>query len=132
MKGPEKSRSFNALSASKGRETMAKKPTSAAKPKAAKTEETTKQVEGATPGLFVLKKNHGLTFNGRTNKFFAAGTTFDPAKDGVLISQLVRSGARIEEVPAEAEPAEESTEQTGDTKPETDSQPEGDQSDAQE
>ncbi len=62
------------------------------------------------PGLFVLKKNHGLTINGRANTFYAAGTTFDPATDGEVIGRLVRSGAQIEQASANPATAEESAE----------------------
>lgn len=65
----------------------------------------------AAPGMFVLKKNHGLTINGRANTFYAAGTTFDPATDGEVISRLARAGAQIEQTSAEPVTAEESTEQ---------------------
>lgn len=46
---------------------------------------------------FVLVKNHGLTVRGRASQFFSAGTEFDPAKDGELISALAQSGALIEQ-----------------------------------
>jgi hypothetical protein len=45
---------------------------------------------------FVLKKNHGLTIRGRAHRHFTAGTEFDPAKDGEVISQLAQSGAIFE------------------------------------
>lgn len=42
-----------------------------------------------------LVKNHGLTVNGRADKFYAAGTKFDPVADAHTISALVKSGAQI-------------------------------------
>jgi hypothetical protein len=93
---------------------MARKPKAAAKPESARAGDVTSHSQGAAAGMFVLKKNHGLILNGRASKFYAAGTTFDPAKDGEVIAHLVRSGACIDEVPAEAEPTDESPEQTGD------------------
>jgi acyl-CoA thioesterase len=45
---------------------------------------------------FILKKNHGLLQHGRSSRHFAAGTEFDPVKDGELISQLAQSGAIFE------------------------------------
>jgi hypothetical protein len=118
--------------ASKGSETMARKPSAAAKSKAANTQEVTEQAEVAAPGLFVLKKNHGLIINGRASRHYSAGTTFDPATDGEVISHLVRTGAHLEEMVGETEPATDSTEQTGDKNPETDGESEGDPSDKQE
>lgn len=51
----------------------------------------------ASRSVFVLQKNHGLIKQGRASQFFAAGTEFDPAKDGELISALAQSGALIEQ-----------------------------------
>lgn len=114
---------------------MARKPKAATKPGSAQTNGAGAMAQpGSAPaGMFVLKKNHGLTLNGRASKFYAAGTTFDPATDGEVIAHLVRSGARIEEVPAEAEEVEESTEQSGANTPEGDGAPErGSQNEEQE
>lgn len=81
----------------------------ARKPKAATeiAQDRGAQAVDVAPGLFVLKKNHGLTLQGRTHKFYEAGTTFDPAKDGELISQLIQSGAALDEVAAKADPIQE-------------------------
>lgn len=45
---------------------------------------------------FVLKKSHGLIVRGKASRHFAAGTEFDPSKDGELVSQLAQSGAIFE------------------------------------
>lgn len=111
---------------------MARKSNAAKKQESIEAQNKGEQAVSAAPGLFVLKKSHGLTHHGRTHKFYAAGTTFDPAKDGELISLLFQSGALIEEAAAEVEPVEESTEPTGDVKPEDEGQPEGDQFGTQE
>ena len=88
---------------------MARTSKAATKEKTATNQEAVPQAEGAPVGHFVLKKNHGLTLHGRSSKHYAAGTVFDPATDGELISQLVRGGAIIIEVTEASEPAEQSS-----------------------
>jgi hypothetical protein len=119
MKGREKSRPFDCSIGITKDETMARKPKVAAKLGAPQTQDA--QPNSANAGMFVLKRNHGLTINGRASKFYEAGTTFDPATDREVISHLVRSGARLEQVVTESE-SDELTEQTGDEKPENNSQ----------
>lgn len=53
--------------------------------------------EGADSGKYVLLKNHGLLLNGRTHKFYGAGTEFDTVADAKLIAALINSGAKIEQ-----------------------------------
>ena len=47
------------------------------------------------PQAFVLARNHGIVMDGRS-RFYEAGLTLHPEKDGALISALVRSGASFE------------------------------------
>jgi len=54
---------------------------------------------------YILTKNHGLQIAGKESVFYAAGTTFDGAKDQALILQLIRSGAPLKEV-AVAKPSQ--------------------------
>ncbi|MEX3933278.1 hypothetical protein AB4Y32_15995 [Paraburkholderia phymatum] len=58
-------------------------------------QDVAEQASAQKPG-FVLKKNHGLIVDGKTNQFFAAGTEFDPETDAKLIFALVQSGAVFE------------------------------------
>jgi hypothetical protein len=59
----------------------------------------------ATPGNFVLKRNHGMVINGRASAFYEAGREFHPVDDAELIARLSSSGAELEQVAAE-EPQE--------------------------
>ncbi len=58
-------------------------------------EEVVEVVPGKT--MFVLKKSHGLVMHGRESKFYAAGTEFDPETDALIIAELAKSGAQIEQ-----------------------------------
>lgn len=80
---------------------MATKPKTAPKSKAS--QDTAEQV--ATPGKFVLKRNHGMVINGRASAFYEAGREFHPVDDAEIIARLSSSGAILEQIAAE-EPQE--------------------------